>query len=55
MPDEFFLKHSRDMLAEWQAYLSPECDILRSWLDETGAPMKVQQELMRHVPRSRPR
>jgi integrase len=26
----------------------------RSWLDETGAPMKVQQELMRHAP-SRPR
>ena len=22
----------------------------RSWLDETGAPMKVQQELMRHAP-----
>jgi site-specific recombinase XerD len=21
----------------------------RSWLDEAGAPMKVQQELMRHV------
>jgi integrase len=21
----------------------------RSWLDETGAPMKVQQELMRHA------
>jgi hypothetical protein len=21
----------------------------RSWLDETGAPMKVQQELMRHT------
>jgi integrase len=24
-------------------------DTCRSWLDETGAPMKVQQELMRHA------
>jgi integrase len=25
------------------------CHTYRSWLDETGAPMKVQQELMRHA------
>ena len=28
------------------AYIPPR---LLSWLDETGAPMKVQQELMRHA------
>ncbi|HUY82343.1 MAG TPA: hypothetical protein VMU92_11520 [Acidobacteriaceae bacterium] len=30
-------------------YSSIGCHTYRSWLDETGAPMKVQQELMRHA------
>ena len=33
----------------WTDRLADVAHTYRSWLDETGAPMKVQQELMRHA------
>lgn len=35
----------RELLYPWHTFRHT----YRSWLDETGAPMKVQQELMRHA------